>query len=70
MQKRENVKNVLCASLLVVATTALLFGLFLVNEMAVLLMTGGEFSFTYPAACTAACILAIMAFAVLAGGAE
>lgn len=76
MRKRDDcraaVKHValfmtIAACLLIVG---LLFLLFCVMEALVLLFTGGVFSLVFPAIATAVAVFAIMALALVVGGAE
>lgn len=76
MRKRDDyrvaVKSV--ALLITIAVCLLIVGLlflsFCVVEALVLIFTGGAFSLVFPAIATAVAVLAIMALALVAGGAE
>lgn len=76
MRKRDDyrvaVKSV--TLLITIAVCLLIVGLlflsFCVVEALVLLFTGGAFSLVFPAIATAVAVLAIMALALVAGGAE
>lgn len=68
MRKRDDYRvAVKSVTLLIVG---LLFLSFCVVEALVLLFTGGAFSLVFPAIATAVAVLAIMALALVAGGAE
>lgn len=69
---RKSVKRI--ALFMTIAACVLVVGLvflsFCMIEALVLLFTGGVFSLTFPAIATAVAVFAIMALALVAGGAE
>lgn len=77
MRKRDDYRDIAVKSVTLLITIAgcllivgLLFLSFCVVEVLVLIFTGGAFSLVFPAIATAVAVLAIMAFALVAGGAE
>lgn len=77
MRKRDDYCDIAVKSVTLLITIAicllivgLLFLSFCVVEVLVLIFTGGAFSLVFPAIATAVAVLAIMALALVAGGAE
>lgn len=77
MRKRDDYRDIAVKSVTLLITIAvcllivgLLFLSFCVVEVLVLIFTGGAFSLVFPAIATAVAVLAIMALALVAGGAE
>lgn len=70
MRKRDDYRIAVKSVTLLITIVGLLFLSFCVVEALVLLFTGGAFSLVFPAIATAVAVLAIMALALVAGGAE